>query len=112
MTNCTACNEPLEPQYPGDEGPYQFDNNLILGLFGGYGMFVEDPAYVDNGNAEALAGIGATYEANLCHECAHKLLRENPWLEAVVNSHRSHSHTVAHKEAHPDHYGWDYENKD
>jgi len=49
------------------------------------------------------------YEAVICHDCAHELCATIPWIERLINSHNSHAHRTAWKEAHPDHYGWDYD---
>ena len=49
------------------------------------------------------------YEAVLCHDCAHGLCDREPWLAKLLNPHGSHAHKTAWKNAHPDHYGWDYD---
>jgi hypothetical protein len=99
---CTACKTPLEPVFPSDNGPYQFNNALWLGFFGGYGMFIDpEPA-----SAEGVLG-GADREAVLCHECAHALCTAFPWAQALLAPELSHSHRTAFWEAHPDHEGWD-----
>ena len=101
---CAACTEEISTDFEND---YQGDNNLWLGLFGGYGMFIESKDYTSDNNLKVLEGTGSTYEVNLCHECAHKLCQENPWLEKIINTHNAHSHTAEYWEKHPDHYGWD-----
>jgi hypothetical protein len=57
----------------------------------------------------AAGGTQPDHEAVLCHECAHKLCDENPWLTKLLTPHNSHSHKTAYHDAHPDHYGWDYD---
>ena len=52
---------------------------------------------------------GADYEAVICHECAHALFDAVPWLKRLIDPHNSHAHRTAWKDAHPDHYGWDYD---
>jgi hypothetical protein len=52
---------------------------------------------------------GADYEAVICHECAHALCATVPWIEKLINPHGSHAHRTDYHDAHPDHYGWDYD---
>ena len=49
------------------------------------------------------------YEAVICHDCAHALCVAVPWIEKLLNSHGSHGHGEDYKQAHPEHYGWDYD---
>jgi hypothetical protein len=49
------------------------------------------------------------YEAVLCHDCAHGLCEREPWLAKLINPHGSHTHKTEWKDAHPDHFGWDYD---
>lgn len=49
------------------------------------------------------------YEAVICHECAHELCATVPWVERLIRPHGSHAHKTAWKEAHPEHWGWDYD---
>ena len=49
------------------------------------------------------------YEAVLCHDCAHALCDAVPWIHKLINPHGSHAHKTAYHDAHPDHYGWDYD---
>jgi len=51
----------------------------------------------------------ADYECVICHDCAHALCAQVPWLERLLEPHRSHAHRTAWKEEHPEHYGWDYD---
>jgi hypothetical protein len=50
------------------------------------------------------------YEVVICHDCAHELCEKMPWIERLLNAHNSHAHRTAWKDAHPEHYGWDYDN--
>lgn len=96
--NCHSCKTPLVLVFPSDDpNCRQFDNALEITFEGGYGMFTDE--------------IGDDERQNviICHECAHELCRIVPWVEKLIDSRRSHSHTQAYKKAHPDHYGWDYE---
>lgn len=77
-TRCFACAAWLEAD---DDTDYQFDNALWVTFEGGYGMFV-DPMRHDD------------HKAVICHECAHKLCDENPWIEQLLNSFGSHAHRV------------------
>jgi hypothetical protein len=49
------------------------------------------------------------YEAVICHECAHWLCEMMPWISKLLNPHGSHAHRTSWKDAHPEHYGWDYD---
>lgn len=108
---CTACGKSIPPEFPPQEGesesPYQGDNNLWLGFFGGYGMFVEAQGYVSDNNAQVLKDTRATYEANLCHDCAHALCEAHPWLAKLLQPERAHSHTEDFWKDNPLHEGWD-----
>ena len=48
----------------------------------------------------------------ICHECAHDLCDKVPWIKEWLDPHRSHSHRTDYVEAHPDHWGWDYDHRD
>lgn len=105
--NCHNCEKLLEPVDPNHETTYQFDNALVLGLFGGYGMFVESPEYVSTSNLLNLRETGATFEIIFCHDCAHELCEKFPAFDRVVNPLKSHSHTTKYWNENPDHEGWD-----
>jgi len=45
----------------------------------------------------------------ICHDCAHEMCEKLPWMKRLINPHKSHSHKTAWKEAHPEHFGWDYD---
>jgi len=155
--NCYACGAELvaDSYYDGrdEECTYQFDNALWIGLFGGYGMWVDnipakwpnntderwlrnsderdgyglycdfvkgedehgnptlldDPDYVPTYDEDRTLPGHPDYEVVICHECAHKLWEAVPWLERLIPAHGSHAHRTGWKEAHPDHYGWDYD---
>ena len=87
IRECVACKKEL--LLPEDD-----DNALCISFQGGYGMFV-DP-------------MNEPIEAWLCHECAHALCEQIPWIKEVVNPDNSHSHRQEYHDAHPDHIGWDY----
>lgn len=88
------CGRELVPEANTDT-EYQFDNALWIRFDGGYGMFV-DP-------------MREEYKIVICHECAHALCDQHPWIGKLLNPHGSHAHKTAYVEAHPDHYGWDYD---
>jgi hypothetical protein len=94
---CRSCKAELIPDAKSDTD-YQFDNALWIRFDGGYGMFI-DP--FDEAPPKAV----------ICHECAHKLCDENPWLKDLLNPHGSHSHKSAYVDANPSHYGWDYDHR-
>lgn len=126
---------------PDDPVTYQFENALWLGFHGGYGMFVDnldatlpintadrwlrddgeyavtlDGRPIDNPDwqpefREERMLRGADYEAVICHDCAHKLCVDVPWIEKLIRSYGSHAHRSEYIDAHPDHYGWDYDPK-
>lgn len=100
---CVNCETGLEPvmEFDGETTLYQFHNALWLGFFGGYGMFTDN---FDN-TTEVLSG--ADYEAVLCHDCAHALCEQNPWMEKLLNPKQGHSHGKKFWEENPDHEGWD-----
>lgn len=45
----------------------------------------------------------------ICHDCAHEMCEKLPWMKRLIKPHSSHSHRLSWKEAHPDHWGWDYD---
>lgn len=91
--NCADCDTPLERIF--DDTGTQYSNALEIELHGGYGMFF------DNIDGDRLAF--------LCHDCAHEACERNPWLGALINPARSHSHREEYWAANPDHEGWDKE---
>ena len=104
MTQCTSCGVELTPEFPNDENTttYQFNNALWIGFHGGYGMFVDNLGH--NGV------LGETdYEAVICHDCAHKLCEQVPWIDKLIQPFHSHSHKKSFWEKHPEHEGWDKE---
>lgn len=94
---CVACGvQPTYTNLVAQAGPYtEYDNVLILDLAGGYGMFFDN--------------IEGNYTVVLCHDCAHEACEALPWLAALIEPARSHSHTEAYVRANPDHHGWDYD---
>jgi len=96
---CDRCDKDLTPQHDGCEHhcmwhrevePEQWDNALVVKFDGGYGMFV-DP-------------IEREFSAVLCHECAHQLLEQEPWMRKAIgdpllsHSHREGSVSAEHSE--------------
>ena len=103
--NCIACNAKLSSDIvdPGTE--FQFDKALWVGFFGGYGMFVDD---IDTPYKKSDSKLsGAAHEAVLCHECAHELCANNPWIKNLLEPAVSHAHTKAFWANNPNHEGWD-----
>lgn len=105
MTNCYACGIELQPESPEDETDYQFDNALLIGFFGGYGMFVESKDYAGEKTSDIIEE--ASKEAFICHKCAHDLCDKIDWIKNLIDPYHSHSHTQDFWETHPDHDGWD-----
>ena len=96
---CTVCEKPLEPLFD-ENTAYQFDNALWVGFFGGYSMFVDEIGEGD----DRLPG--APYAAAvLCHECAHDLCDQHPWISALVKPQTSHAHS--YRKDWTGHTGWD-----
>ena len=106
MANCLACESELTEDMGNPDTDYQFDNALWIGFFGGYGMFT-DAIDVMLGNKEVLIK-GAAHEAVICHDCAHALCEQVPWIGKLIEPELSHAHTKEFWEANPDHDGWDH----
>ena len=105
-TKCFKCGTLLTPEGPrNNETTYQFDNALWLGLFGGYGMFVDNMTDFEPRDSVLK---GSDYECVLCHDCAHQFMDDNPWLKKLFHPYNTHAHTKSFTEANPDHFGWDY----
>jgi hypothetical protein len=94
---CYACDVLLiqVDQFHGDYR--QFENALEVTFNGGYAEFID---VIDDPNP---------YNAYICHECAHDLCEKIPWINRLINPHKSHSHKAEYVEANPDHFGWDYD---
>ena len=107
---CFKCNKTLDP-LAGMETDFQFDNALWLGFFGGYGMFVESPRMARENSDEPTVIPGASFEAVLCHECAHEFMDTNPWLKRLFEPYSSHAHSSSYMARFSDHYGWDYDKR-
>ena len=103
---CDRCDKELVPQHDGcdhhcmwhrEVEPGQWDNALVVNFDGGYGMFV-DP-------------IHREISAVLCHECAHELVEQEPWIrKAIGDPLLSHSHregTVSAEHAAEQRKAWD-----
>lgn len=91
---CHACDAPMRPDHTNHADDYQLDNALWLEFNGGYGMFIDN--------------YDERVKAVICHECAHDLCDQIPWIGKLLNPYSSHSHKTEWKDAHPDHWGWDY----
>lgn len=104
---CYACKRELKPENENMTTDYQFDNALWIGLFGGYGMFIESKSFNQYSDKDHV--IKADMEAVLCHDCAHEACEKLPWLESLIDTHNAHSHTIEYMKENPDHYGWDYD---
>lgn len=105
MTNCVNCSKELKAGSINPESNYQFDNALWVGFFGGYGMFVDD-IETDFGHKKPMLE-GAAEEAVLCHDCAHELCEQVPWIKRLLRPEKAHSHSQEFWKTNPDHEGWD-----
>lgn len=88
--HCVSCGIELPLNTVGTRN---YDNALIIGFYGGYGMFIDPP----------LGEI----EVYLCHDCAHQACEALPWMHKVLDPKSSHAHPAAWWAEHPDHEGWD-----
>lgn len=95
--HCTKCGVKLLPVH-GDTDS-QFDNVLDIQFCGGYSMFID--YFGDQAEEE--------YHVRLCHDCAHKFVDDNPWLENIIQPYKSHAHTEEYHKDNPNHKGWDYD---
>ncbi len=86
MKNCYVCNTALNPVFKN--APDQYDNALDISFTGGYAEFID-----------------ATYSVTICHECAHTLCEQNPWIDKLLQPEKSHAHIPG--SVPPDHKGWD-----
>jgi hypothetical protein len=95
MATCINCGTELKPVWKDDDpDTTQLENALPITFGGGYGMFHDD-------NDQ---GIPTVF---VCHDCAHEMCRQYPWMERLLDPARSHAHTSEFWAAHPDHEGWD-----
>lgn len=130
--HCYGCGEPLTADEDTD---YQFDNALWIKIDGGYGMFIDDlyesgeieqdilqlgprdaipwpvggEGWTDEQTAEFHRRIRDVNRVVICHDCAHDLCAKVPWFNKLIDPHRSHAHRTDWKDAHPEHWGWDYD---
>lgn len=104
--NCQKCIKELEPEPFNKTTDYQFENALWINFSGGYSMFIEDEDFSKNSTSPKHFP-GSTYEVELCHDCAHELCAQNPWINALLRPERSHAHTEEFWRNNPDHEGWD-----
>lgn len=68
-------------------------------------MFVDDIETEFGVKAPIIQG--SAHEAVLCHECAHKLCVDIPWIGKLLQPETSHSHLQEFWKENPDHVGWD-----
>lgn len=112
--HCHVCREALRPVFPQGEDAEagaadceaianeQWDNALVITFEGGYSMFI-DPIEPDQ--PDPSTGLLGNYKIVICHDCAHQLCSQNPWLEALIQPLYSHAH--AHGQDWSQHAGWD-----
>lgn len=117
---CTRCKKNVRVMKPW--GEEEVDNGLWVAFCGGYASFTDTTIELIKHHPELPVPpkpeitddkvcLTCAYQerAVLCHECAHELC---DWLgiprEEVA---RWHSHTQVYTDAHPDHFGWDYERR-
>lgn len=102
---CASCAVELVADHTDTD--YQYDNVLWIEFHGGYGMFI-DPAF--DGRFPGPIRTSNPHVA-ICHECAHSLCAQHPWIDSLLKPHGSHSHRSDYHAAHPDHWGWDYDRR-
>ena len=103
--NCSACGATLKPVFAEvDPAGYQYDNAMWIGLFGGYGMFIDS---VESGPSIIPGPPDITLV--ICHECAHSLCETHPWLANAISPLASHAHS--HDADWSGHEGWDLPHK-
>lgn len=84
---CAACGAALELEFPTSIN--QFDNALHIIFDGGYGEFVDAPFHHN------ARGYGPeSLQVVICHDCAHRLCEQEPWIGEVIDPARSHTHRV------------------
>ena len=95
----TACNKPLPQQSISFPNSLQYDNNLVLDVRGGYGMFT-DPM----GNVPGVDD-GRPFDPEqtllLCHECAHEFAA---WMGIDVSGWHTHVPADLGGTQHADHH--------
>ena len=86
--NCASCNVELKPVFADliTERSIQYDNALGIQFHSGYSMFFDDLDFLDNPYFESEQTLV------ICHDCAHKLVAENPWMRFVVDDVDGHTH--------------------
>lgn len=97
---CFSCGADPTHTGSGPHGERDYDNALFVAITGGYSQFI-DP--------QDDSGFLPGHSLVLCHECAHEACDKLPWLAKLIEPASSHAHTTAYMDAHPDHYGWDYD---
>lgn len=73
---------------------------------------IDNPLWEPTYNQERMLPGQPDYECVICHECAHAACRALPWLDRLLEPHRSHAHKGWYHDANPNHRGWDYEPHD
>ena len=104
---CYACGAGLQPECRGhseqDALRYEhWDNALVVSLQGGYGMFIDN---LDADISRPDIGRLGEYKVVICHDCAHRLCEQVPWMNQLIEPLRSHSHKVGRDWS--GHAGWD-----
>ncbi len=106
MDRCYACQAELKPEFDGLPADHeQWDNALVIELQGGYGMFIDPVEGAVRDRSAGRLDAQGTLRAVICHECAHRLCADVPWLERLIQPRLSHSHSVLSDWA--GHGGWD-----
>lgn len=108
-TQCTACGDTLVPVFEGHDTVSQYENALIIGFYGGYGMFTDNIEVVFGDEKRLLPGSPCE-EAIICHSCAHALCKAVPWINRLIEPLNSHAHS--YDKDWTGHEGWDLPHKD
>lgn len=83
-TLCVSCETELEPVWGArEDGDYQYSGALWVGLFGGYGMYVDNVDTQFDSASRVLQGR-PDYEAVLCEQCADEFVANNPWVAKLI----------------------------
>lgn len=100
LRQCASCHQDMQKLWENDDDDtVQYDNALIVSFDGGYGMFVD--------NIDYEMGMDNPYATMICHECAHQLCTDHPWISNLIQPYYSHAHRQALWKHNPDHEGWD-----
>lgn len=94
---CARCGtDKFQAVIEGEEPSKTFHlNNVLLVSFGGgYGMFTDPTSKWE---------IAELKDIVICHDCAHKLCENEPWIGKILEPEMSHTHTQEYLDSHPDH---------